>query len=53
MGNYKKGQEDLIKKIKEDVSKIVDYDNRDDIMVEVVDLLKNLKPLKKKRNGNN
>ena len=49
MSGYKKGQEDLIKHIKESVTKILDHEGKEDVMVEVVDLLKELKPLKKKK----
>lgn len=43
--SYTKGQEDLISKIKEDVSKILDKSSGTDMMLDIVDLLKKLKPI--------
>lgn len=43
--SYTKGQEDLISKIKEDVAKVLETTSGTNMMLDIVDLLKKLKPL--------
>lgn len=43
---YEQGQLDLIKKIKKDVLNIIETSSQDDMMFNVLELLKGLEPIK-------
>ena len=46
MSDYTKGQQDLIQSIKKEMLEIIDKEG-DEILVDVIALLRNLKPLEK------
>lgn len=47
MNEYIKGQEDLIKHIALEVARIAEENNDENVVIDVMNLLRNLKPIEK------